>query len=844
MIINFLNLRQLNNPVMKKNLQYFSKEVIRRFSVIRISMVSLLIVGSALNALSSIQKVEITFDESDFSYSVDPATHHTYVECSKVNASYPRAGMPSLPLLSKNIVLRVGQEYVSTKVTVSKKAVKNRITLAKCSEDVSTDISINDPGNTSGKEPYAFDYPEKVCLLNGTSAIEGYQMLHYLITPFEYVRNSGTLYFIYKMTLEIETKDLETSSGSPLLTSYNHELVAAIASNTAVINHSPIDIEYEQPIDYLLITCDSLATSFQPLLNWKHVKGLRVAIETVEDINSSYTGEDLPIKIKKCIRDYSNNHGIKYVLLGGDTEIVPTRYCNMGTYKRNEKDPQFNNIPTDKFYACFGNTFNWDRDGDNTYGELEDNVDLIDDVYLTRMPVNNRMDAYNVSMKFVDSERNPIWNENILMAGSSMRQYLHYSIIDPDDKGTSDAEMLGDRLYDEHIKSYFTGKRVRYFDTGTDFDGDENVDLTPDGLRNELCKGYSFIEYIGHGDSNKWIVEKKAEFQSIPHVNNIVSPVNTTVITTNSCRTNYFDFDEACGLGPCLSEAFMRNTESGVVGYFGCSRSGFYNGLIFNGYGTSLRYDASFYDMLFSDRIVDKNFGKIASLAKLQRVGLITSGSNEVDGETLNSDSERWVQYGINPVGDPEMPLFTEQPMQFDNANCTVNIKQGSLSLGLGFVTTIDTGVDGCRVSITSEDDNGSRFFKVYENVRSVTYNGLFDKCIATITKQNYKPKQIYAYLKAADNTGEGGAKILACNPSSGDGEIKLSLHLPEDASDVQILVSDYELGSQNVYSLSKEDLGDLNSVPVNIKKAGIPKTYVVYLVVNGQIYDSINILK
>ena len=134
MIINFLNLRQLNNPVMKKNLQYFSKEVIRRFSVIRISMVSLLIVGSALNALSSIQKVEITFDESDFSYSVDPATHHTYVECSKVNASYPRAGMPSLPLLSKNIVLRVGQEYVSTKVTVSKKAVKNRITLAKCSE--------------------------------------------------------------------------------------------------------------------------------------------------------------------------------------------------------------------------------------------------------------------------------------------------------------------------------------------------------------------------------------------------------------------------------------------------------------------------------------------------------------------------------------------------------------------------------------------------------------------------------------------------------------------------------------------------------------------------------------
>lgn len=151
---------------MKKHLQHFSKESTSRLSIVTTAMVVVLMLGSNLNALASIQKVVITFDESDFSYSVDSATHHTYVECTRVNAAYPRKGMPSLPLLSENIILRPGQEYVSTSVTVSKRAVKNRTTLAKYGEEISTEISITNPNTPSDYEPYAFDYPKKVCMLN------------------------------------------------------------------------------------------------------------------------------------------------------------------------------------------------------------------------------------------------------------------------------------------------------------------------------------------------------------------------------------------------------------------------------------------------------------------------------------------------------------------------------------------------------------------------------------------------------------------------------------------------------------------------------------------------------
>lgn len=438
-----------------------------RSNVKRIAILGMLSLICVLGVSASIQKIELSFNESDFDYVVNTSTHNTHVECSKSNATYPGKGLPALPLLSENILLKPGHEYVSTKVTYTKRAVKSRITLEKHKGELPTDISIGDP-QPSGNEPYASDFPDSVYMLSGISPVEGYQMLHYVVSPYEYVRSSGTLYFIDKMTLEIETKDLETSSGSSGLTMFNHELAACLASNTAILDHDPLSTGYTTPIDYLLITSDALADSFQPLLDWKHVKGLRIAIRTIEEIDSRYTGPDLPYKIKRCIQDFKTDNGVRFVLLGGDTEIVPTRYCSMGDYYYDKNDPQSNNIPTDKYYACLGKTFNWDKNGNGVYGEAEDDVDYMDDVYLTRIPVNTPADAYNVSMKFVESEKNPRWNGDMLMTGSKIT-YM--------ESNQSDAELLADRLFNEHIALFLEGNKIKFFDTGTDFEGGHNMIL-------------------------------------------------------------------------------------------------------------------------------------------------------------------------------------------------------------------------------------------------------------------------------------------------------------------------------------------------------------------------------
>jgi len=76
---------------------------------------------------------------------------------------------------------------------------------------------------------------------------------------------------------------------------------------------------------YLIITQDSLAAAFEPLMDWKTRKGLHARIVTIESINFQYPGIDLQERIRNCIKDYYSNSGTDWVLLGGDTQVIPDR---------------------------------------------------------------------------------------------------------------------------------------------------------------------------------------------------------------------------------------------------------------------------------------------------------------------------------------------------------------------------------------------------------------------------------------------------------------------------------------------------------------------------------------
>lgn len=456
-------------------------------------------------------------------------------------------------------------------------------------------------------------------------------------------------------------------------------------------------------IDYVVITSSGLKESFGPLIEWKRTKGVRARIITMEDISNDYEGNTVQLKIKKCIRDLYANNGLKYVLLGGDDTVVPVQGC----YGKAGEALDMT-IPTDLYYGCFSGDFNWDADGDGIYGENTDKVDLTPAVFVTRAPVRTASHVIAFVDKILRYEKTPTangWNNNILMAGNRLFS-------------DGDAEAKGEILFSKYISPCWNGGRKRFYDTTTDFSGGEAYDVTAANLQNQLSQGYAFVDMMTHGSQTEWATETGDSYSS--SYGSSLNGGKFTIITTNACKTNAFDSSENIGTqDPCLSESLIRNANSGVVAYLGCSRSGWgIKGK--EDIGTSLQYEAQFYKALLSSTITDKNFGVIVAAAKSAMASLCK-----------HNPTYRCVQYGLNPIGDPEMPVFIDTPQSFTD----VSVKKNATSL------TVNTNVPDCRICVM--DSNGGVYYSVFENAQNAIFFNVPSNVSVCVTKQGYIPEVV-----------------------------------------------------------------------------------------------------
>ena len=87
------------------------------------------------------------------------------------------------------------------------------------------------------------------------------------------------------------------------------------------------------PVVYLIITNEALASQFQRLADHRTARGLPAVVKTIEWIQANYRhGSDLQETIRSFIRSAYVNWGVDYVLLGGDTDILPARYVHSTFY--------------------------------------------------------------------------------------------------------------------------------------------------------------------------------------------------------------------------------------------------------------------------------------------------------------------------------------------------------------------------------------------------------------------------------------------------------------------------------------------------------------------------------
>lgn len=502
---------------------------------------------------------------------------------------------------------------------------------------------------------------------------DGTSNILFSVSPFIYDAKNRALYFISSLRYIYSTEPIMGSTSS---------------------NES-------SKLDYLIVTSSELKEAFTPLKAWKTKKGVKTEVITVEDIYQDYTEYTTnQEKIKHCLYDYYLNRGIKWVLLGGDVDVVPAQICYV-KYTNPEKT-YTRSVASDLYYATFDGEFNWNADNDNLYGEAEDGMNLHPNIYLSRLPVNNNEQAIAYVNKLLKYEKSPSldgWSDKMLMTGH--RLFMTDTIA----PYLSDAHRKGEIIYSKYIQPYASNISKQYlYDSGNNLG--YNGGMTRENLINAINEEQPhFLFMQTHGSISAWTTSDTSFTGT-----NAMGLENTNkpmVIVTTACHTNNF-------VENSLSESFIKNESGGAIVYWGSSNSGWdYKHL--TSLGVSPRMCAYFWKNLFGD---DNHFMSAVYKAKEYFIPRTLS---------YNTTS-LWLQLSMNAIGDAEVPIYTRTPSIIDDAE--IHVYPVSVS-----VTTDSTAY----IAISSTNDNGNSIYQT-ANATSYGYNNGFTPVSICLTRENHVP--------------------------------------------------------------------------------------------------------
>ena len=615
---------------------------------------------------------------------------------------------PALPWYSFSILLNPKEEMGEYLISISE------LTLVSNNAFVYKNQLPQNENTTANLNRIVYignNYPQKHIEFSSFNIHKGNKIANFNICPFLLNSQNNKLYFVNKFTLKILTKtnDRIIIPSIPIPDFYK------LTINPNQINnyqHSyyPFINNTKESYDYLIITTENLKSEFKKLKNWKTIKGVKTKIVTTEHIDtSSVYGDTKAEKIKSYIRNQFYHCGIKWVLLGGDDSIIPVIKTQMSIPTKNGTSTA--DIPSDLYYSCFDNCFSWDADNNGSFSDKKDydERDLSPEVYLSRLPIKDKNSVKNYVEKVLNYElcnTNDITRFNYFLFTGAR---LHKTI-----EGKSDVHYVGDKIFSEHINPYCNSVKHNFYDTGSSFNGNENYELNANNLANIINKNYHLIQVCSHGNNSYYVLENGAFWTS--DLNKLKDNNFYSHYITNACNTAWFDSDEEC-----LAEALLSTQNKGAITYYGTSRTNWdseYN-------STSIKYIINFYKYLFKENI--QNFAKITTFAKIDMLKQCKFKSTNL-----------WTQYALNPLGDPELPIYTTNPNKFDNIEININDQK----------LYINTGIDNTKITITSYTDYGESYYKTYNNTKevSISTTNLPQKYFIVITKNNYVPF-IYTHI-------------------------------------------------------------------------------------------------
>jgi hypothetical protein len=448
-------------------------------------------------------------------------------------------------------------------------------------------------------------YPEKLFEVVGVSSFRGFQILNVHLYPVQYQPKSGIVKFYEKLTVEVQFgKGMKNKLYRGLQSDKTD--VISIVDNPEVISTygdggTPLATE-----EYIIVTSDTLKSTFQELADWKASFVNGASVYDTAYIYDNYTGVDNQEKIRTFIIDKYTNNGTRYVLLGGDTGVVPYRgfYVSSGGYTDTD-------MAADMYYAHLDG--NWDTDGDGRYAEPGEE-DWYAEVAVGRAPVDNTTEAQAFVDKVISYEQ----------MDKPKRVMLHQSRVQ---SGNSpDARCLAYNC-DDWIPGGYT----------IDYVFEEDGTVTKAKWRNAWAAGPLAIAHIGHGNTDIYYINYEVG-GTVSWYNSDISSLTNTFFpwhTSVACICGEFEAND------CLAEEYVKD-DCGAIACYMNDNYGWFSTL------DACQYSGEFCEMQFRALFSD-GYEKLGELLNQSKSYLVSSAQSD--------STYRWCFYEINLIGDPETPV-------------------------------------------------------------------------------------------------------------------------------------------------------------------------------------------
>jgi len=381
--------------------------------------------------------------------------------------------------------------------------------------------------------------------------------------------------------------------------------------------------------EYLIITRDSLVSVFEPLAQFKTMKGIPAAIVTMEYIESNYSGVDAAQKLRFFLRDIYDQTPPTYILLGGDTPLVPHRNC----YATAEGYVAY---PAADIYFQDMNDLEvgsdqWDANNNGIWGELSGDVmDYNPDYYIGRASIENSVQA-NIFVNKVIAFEIPSLSDG----------------RDTDPWFTSMGFTTGILWSSPYCPGSAGKEKVDTLYTPTEWqpvvkhyqsNGSQSYTATMEMLN----MGMQLVNHSDHGSQGSVSIGTGSLGMSdFMGLTNISTHGRVSIWNTIACLSGSFD------TGTCLAEAWIRSPGGGGF----CMMNSRY------GWGEpsepgdqwSELVDQEFFANFFTEDLY--NLGVAHSMAWNEFIPLIPTDTHY-----------DWIAKSITLFGDPELPMWLEPP--------------------------------------------------------------------------------------------------------------------------------------------------------------------------------------